>query len=200
MSWYLARIWIQVTPLRILWWEIGDLTQEPKCWQAPDGKRAMPSDPPPVGKGLKPHSKLPTEWRSGAKYAVRSLGKPVLTVVGAGGYPTPFPTKHASLSSDGFELQLFSTIPAPAQGKACLTFHHYVGKLTLQQNEIFVGSVSGDVERASFKVDHRLEPFSMNKPQLQIMIDMLKLRRRLLPRLKVEARRRGQPVPKVRFH
>ena len=32
MPWYFVRIWVQVTPLRILWWPAGDLDRQPECW------------------------------------------------------------------------------------------------------------------------------------------------------------------------
>ena len=35
MTWYFVRIWIQVTPLRILWWPDGDTDRQPECWEAP---------------------------------------------------------------------------------------------------------------------------------------------------------------------
>lgn len=197
MSWYFARIWIKVTPLRIRWWEGGDQSKEPKTWQAPEGTQAPPSDPPPTGKGLKRWDKPSSEWRSGAEYAAKSLGKPVLTIVDTDGYPVPFRTQGASLTSDGFHLRLFPTMPTPAQGKACLMFHQYEEKLTSQESKAFVGEVSGDAESALFKVDRGLSGFSMKGSQLRIMLLMLKLRRQLAPRLKAEARRRGQPVPKT---
>lgn len=199
MTWYYARIWIKITPMRILWWEGGDLDKEPKTWQAPEGTQAPPSDPPPVGKGLKQWDKPPSEWRSEAEYALRSLGKPVLTVVDSDGYPVPFRTQSASSSPEGFHLVRYPTTPAPAKGKACLTFHKHAEKFNWNENLTFVGEVTGDEETARFKVDRLLTNQSLKKSssQLQTMINMLKSRRQLTPRLKAEARRRGQPVPKI---
>jgi hypothetical protein len=198
LTWYLARIWIEVTPLRILWWQGGDLSREPKTWQAPSGTQAPPSDPPPSGKGLKPWGTQPTEWRSWAEKAVETMGKPVLTVVDSLGYPVPFRTQGASLASDGFNLSLFSTAPAPAKGKACLIFHHHDEKFAWQENVAFVGEVSRDVQSAFFKVDRRLTTTTFRGSQIKMMLFMLKMKRQLAPRLEPEARRRGgQPVPKI---
>ncbi|MDQ4059347.1 MAG: hypothetical protein M3124_09530 [Actinomycetota bacterium] len=34
-AWYLTRIWIEITPLRIYWWQHDRLDQEPRSWVAP---------------------------------------------------------------------------------------------------------------------------------------------------------------------
>lgn len=198
MTWYLARIFVKVTPMRILWWEGGVLSNEPRIWQAPDGVQAPDSDPPPVGLGSKSSNSPLTEWRSEAEYAVKSLGKPVLTVVDGDGYPVPFRAQHASMTADGFHLELCPHTPAPAQGKASLCFHLHDEKFSWNENKTFVGEVTGDVETAFFKAERLLEGQSLKKgSQVRVMLNMLKLRRQLGPHLKPEARRRGQPVPKI---
>jgi hypothetical protein len=200
MTWYLARIFVEVTPLRILWWEGGDLGKEPRDWHAPDGMQAPDSDPPPVSKGSKSLNSPLTKWRSEAEYAVNSLGKPVLTVVDADGYPVPFRTRHASTAADGFHLELSPQTPAAAQGKASLCFHLHDEKFSWNENKTFVGEVTGDADTAFFKVDRLLAGQSLKKgSQVKVMLNMLKLRRQLAPRLKPEAQRRGQPVPKSRM-
>ena len=35
MDWYWARIWIEVTPVEVIWWPHGDLTHPPQCRRAP---------------------------------------------------------------------------------------------------------------------------------------------------------------------
>ena len=42
---YLARIWIEVTPLKLLWWPEGDMGATPQQWHAPEGTQAPSSDP-----------------------------------------------------------------------------------------------------------------------------------------------------------
>lgn len=198
MGWYFTRVWIHVAPLRILWWRAGDLSREPKTWQAPKGMQIPPSDPPPIGKGLKRWDSPPTEWRTSAEHAVAMLGKPVLTVVDSDGYPVPIRTNDVSLDAKGFQLSLCQTSPAEAQGKACLTFHSHDDEfISWQENLVFVGQVSGNAQSASFKVDRRLTSISLKGPRLQIMLDLFKLGRRFEPRLKIEARRRDQPVPTI---
>lgn len=199
MSWYFARIWIKVTPLRVLWWPGGDLSQSPKTWQAPAGTQAPPSDPPPTGKGLKRWDKPPAEWRSEAEHAVQSLGKPVLTTVDGEGYPVPARVRDASLNGAGFDLQLWPGTPSPAEGKACLTFHRHDESFTWQENVVFVGQVEGEVGSAFFHVDRRLTSVSFKEgSQLWTMLYFFNLRRKFSPRLQREAERRGQPVPEVR--
>ena len=48
MKGYIARIWICVTPLKILWWPGGDMEQRAREWRAPEGVQVAPSDPPPA--------------------------------------------------------------------------------------------------------------------------------------------------------
>ena len=79
LQWYLARIWVEVTPLRILWWPDGQLDTAPEQWEAPAGTTAPPSDPAPTGKALGVWKDAPRDWRSGATFAVQQLGDPILT-------------------------------------------------------------------------------------------------------------------------
>jgi len=48
LTWYFARIWMEVTPMRILWWPLGHLGEPPRGWRAPAGTPAPPSDPAPA--------------------------------------------------------------------------------------------------------------------------------------------------------
>lgn len=199
MGWYFPRIWIEVTPMRVLWWPGGDLSRAPEMWRAPTGSEAPLSDPPPRGKGLKRWDRPPAEWRSGAEYAVVSLGKPVLTVVDDQGYPVPFRSRNVSLDSRGFRLELWSTRPAPARGKACLTFHRHDAGMSLQENMVFVGQVWDEEGLTRFDVERRVTSVSFGEgSMLWSMLYFLNLRRQLAPRVKREAARRNQPVPKVR--
>src|SRR3954451_15838893 len=43
-AWYFARIYVQVTPLRITSWPGGRLDREPDVWTASEGTTAPPSD------------------------------------------------------------------------------------------------------------------------------------------------------------
>lgn len=197
MGWYFARIFVQVTPLRILWWPGGKMDQEAKTWTAPEGTQAPPSDPPPHGKALKPWDTPPTDWRAGAKEAVQSLGRPILTVRDADGFPVPFRVREVSLDQDGFGLSLFPTMPAAARGRACLTFHIHNEIFTWNNNMAFIGDVTGDKDSAQFKVKRQLASVSVSPNQVKLMWTMFNLWRRFAPRIKREAERRGQPVPTI---
>ncbi|HEX6304627.1 MAG TPA: hypothetical protein VFZ76_10590 [Anaerolineales bacterium] len=200
MAWYFARIWIKVTPMKILWWPGGDLSQAPNVWQSAEGTKAPPSDPSPAGKPLKRWDDPPQGWRREAEYVVKSIPEPVVTCVDSNGYPVPFRTQKASLKPEGFHLTLWPSIPETAQGKACLTFHRHDERFTWQENVVFVGQVSGNSEAVVFKVDRRITSVSFSEAsQLQTMLYMLRLRSKLAPRLKAEAERRGQPVPVIRL-
>jgi hypothetical protein len=197
MSWYLSRIYIEITPIRILWWEGGDLDQEPKAWSAPEGTTAPPSDPPPSGPGLKRWDDPPRTWRPEAEMALGTLGNPVLTAVDPDGFPVPMRTTGASLTPNGFELSLCSTAPAEARGRACLTFHRHDEALSWNSNLVFVGEAKPHADGAAFRVDRRITSISVKRSQVGSMLDMVRLWWKFAPRLKAEAQRRGQPVPKI---
>lgn len=129
--------------------------------------------------------------------AVEALGNPVLTVVDSDGFPVPMRTAGATLAPDGFELRQCSTSPAAARGQACLTFHAYDEALSWQSNLVFVGEVRLRGQEAAFRVDRRITSISVKPSQLATILEMMKLWWKFAPRLKAEARRRGQPVPKV---
>ena len=61
LDWYFARIWVEVTPTRMWWWDSETLTSEPGQWIAPPATTAPPSDPAPPGKHrLRGWSRRPT--------------------------------------------------------------------------------------------------------------------------------------------
>jgi hypothetical protein len=199
MPWYFGRIWIQVTPLRILWWPAGETESQPQIWQAPTGTAAPPSDPAPSGKALGVWKEGPTDWRSGAEYAVQNLGDPILTIVTADGFPLPFRVRNATLVPGGIRIHVPSGRPAPATGPACLTFHTHPELFTGQQNLVFVGQVQQEADGCIFSVERQLGDWSLVGSRLKATWDFMQNGRKLAPRLAAEAERRGQPVPKVRL-
>lgn len=199
MPWYLARIWIQVTPLRILWWPAGEIEGQPHMWQAPTETAAPASDPAPSGKALGVWKAAPADWRSGAKYAVQNLGDPILTIVTADGFPLPFRVRNATLVPDGIRVHVPAGLPASVTGSACLTFHTHPEEFTGQQNLVFVGQVQQEATGYVFKVERQLGDWSLAGSRLRATWDFFRNGRKLAPRLAVEAERRGQPVPKIRL-
>jgi hypothetical protein len=70
MTYYWARIWVQVTPTRILWWPSGAVAEPPREWHAPDGTVAPPSDPAPRGKQPPAWAEAPHDWRPTARRGI----------------------------------------------------------------------------------------------------------------------------------
>jgi hypothetical protein len=197
MAWYFARIWICVTPVRIVWWPGGDLNHTPQVWYAPEGTAAPPSDPAPTGDGLGAWMEPPQDWREGAAYAVRALGTPVLTVVDSDGWPVPLRTLGASATPDGFRLTLGTGMPLSPNGRACLTFHTHAAHFDGQENMVFVGSVTTEGTTAQFSVERRIGDWSLKGNLLTKSLGFLNKGRALRPRLEAEAARRGQRVPTI---
>jgi hypothetical protein len=201
MDGYFARIWIAVTPLRLLWWPEGDLEAAPRQWHAPEGTQAPPSDPPPrpLPRPHKPLTETPTDWRKDIAYAFDRLGTPIITVVDEDGYPVPFRARGGSLGADGVHLDLPSAMPVDARGRACLTFHTLKvqnGEMVSNENMCFVGELSGNRGDALFKVERCLPIFSFRRDPAGVVSLILGFYR-MRKRLEVEAARRGQSVPAV---
>ncbi len=200
-AWYWVRIWLEVTPARVLWWDHGDTDAPPNEWIAPEGMIYPPSDAPP--KGTKPPAwrEPPSDWRPSAAYAVQSLGLPVVTV-NNGNTPAAVRAKAITLAQDGFILTLPKCPPALMQGSACLTFHKHPERFTTMKNMMFVGDLHGDGVGAHFKVERRIADWSAGGGtgnRLAGMISFLRTGIQLTPRLKQEVARRDQPMPKIRI-
>lgn len=204
MTGYLARIWIEVTPLRILWWPDADTEKVPQEWRAPEGTFAPPSDPPPEPLTIsqRPLVTPSANWQKGIAYAFDKLGIPVLTVVDEAGYPVPFRVRSSSLKTNGAHLELPSAMPAEPKGRACLTFHAVTvkdGQQVSNENMSFLGDLSKDGEGVLFSVERQLPSFSAKLDSLKGYLNYFAIIRRTAKRAKVEAARRGQPVPSLRL-
>ncbi|UCD99441.1 MAG: hemerythrin [Chloroflexota bacterium] len=203
MNGYIARIWIAITPLKILWWPGGDIDQTARCWQAPEGIWVKPSDPPPAPfrNNYTPLEAVPNDWRAGMDYAFENLSVPVLTIVDAEGFPVPYRTAGGHITPDGVHLDLFPSMPAKAKGRACLTFHSIQienGEMIANENYAFIGEVHANGTSASFRVERQLPSASFRR-SLKGMISLGRMMMLMRKRLVIEATRRGQPVPVVRL-
>ena len=196
LTWYFVRIWVEVTPLQILWWPASDLSAQPQTWEAPHHVVLPKSDPEPQGAQPPAWIEPPITWRAGLKRALK-LGKPVLTATNADGYPVPIRVADARLEKDDLWLTLHAGTPLQPQGAACLTFHTHPEVFTGQENAVFVGNVSSSGNTAIFKVERQLADWSLAGTGIKQMLAFMGKQRVLAPRLKTEAARRGQPVPKV---
>lgn len=201
VDWYYARIWIQVTPTRMLWWPEGRVDEQPQEWTAPAGTNAPPSDPAPPGTQPAAWMEKPAQWREAAEQAVREFPFRDLTFVGADGSPICLPVREIAPDPGGFRLRVAHVPGADPSGSACLTFHTHNPNFTTQHNRALVGRISPAEDGALlFEVERPLGNWDISESRLGFMFDFLfRKGRRLRPRLKAEAARRGQAVPKVRF-
>lgn len=203
MAGYIARIWISIYPLKVLWWPGRNLDQKPEDWQAPHGIILPQSDPPPKALDVShpPLTEPPADMHNLLTHAAENLGQPVLTVVDTEGYPVPFRTAKCQVNSKGVQLGLHPAMPVKSNGQACLTFHDLQikkGEMISNENYSFCGEYYGNGQSGNFKVQRQL-PSASFKRGLGEMIALGKMMMRMKSRLQVEAERRGQPVPTVRL-
>lgn len=198
LSFYFARIWIDVTPIEITWWTSIALDHEPGRWLAPAGTTAPPSDPPPAGRQPPAWLEPPADWRPTAGKAVANLNQRDLAWVGANGFPLSVPVAGVEQTADGFALSLGEHLPGVPHGPACLTFHAHPASFTRQENHTFVGEISRIGPEYRFQVHRLLADVSLAGGRVANMLAFARSGRRLRPRLRTEAMRRGQAVPEVR--
>jgi len=201
LSGYLARIWISVTPLKILWWPGGNFSMQPQQWLAPAGTQAPPSDPPPrsLSRPHKPIVAPPADWGKELDQAIENMGPPTLTVVGDDGYPAQVKVRVASRQADGLELALPDSLPAPATGRACLNFYTLQVKndeMAANETVSFIGDVSGGNDRALFRVERQLPNLQIRGGLLGMLLNVMEMRS-FGKRAEIEAARRGQSAPKA---
>ncbi len=200
LAFYLARIWVEVTPIRIHWWPDGDLTRSPELWRAPEDIHLPSSDPPPDGPPSADRSLFssPPDWRPGLNSAIDEFGPPSLTIMDDHGWPTTIPNVSAESVSKGCLLQPARFPGIELEGPACLTFHEFAidDGQPYQRNRSFTGQARSTLDGVVFEPDRQLVSASLpNKAQLAKTFYKVWRMRKRLPH---EARRRRQPVPKVR--
>jgi hypothetical protein len=204
-AWYFARIWVGMTPLRVTWWPQGRLDVPPRVWTAPSGTVAPASDPAPAPAPRQDASSTASwrrpsdDWRPAAARAER-LGRPVLTVAGADGWPLPVRSVGVNRLPDGYEVELpvGAGVPANSGVPASLTFHQHDDPFRQQENVSLAGEVTTDGERATFTVQRALGDWSLAGGRWARTRAFLSAAPALRDRLQQEAARRGQPVPVVR--
>lgn len=196
LDWYYARIWVQVTPLRVLSWPGGRLDADPRRWAAPAGTVAPPSDPAPQGPSLPARETPPADWRPFADRTDR-LGAPVLTAVGEDGWPLPVRCRSAQRTLDGYLLRPPAGVSLAA-GPACLTAHTYSDVMDSQENVVLVGTLEpADGGLVHLRVERALADWSIVGSKFGRMAGFITKGRKLRPRLEIEAGRRGQKVPRI---
>jgi hypothetical protein len=196
-SFYYARMWIEITPLRIRQWADRELASAPHEWRLEPAPSLPGSDSEPPGRQPPPWKDVPQEWRATAARALRELPLADLTVVNAEGYPTCLPVCAGELIRDEVALRIGAGAPRLPDGPACLTVHGHDEQFTSQENHTLVGSLTSDAGAPKLRVERALANWSIAGGRAKIAVDFIRNGRRLAPRLKAEAARRGQPVPRV---
>jgi hypothetical protein len=198
MAFYWTRMWIEVTPIRALWWEDGDLGRPPIEWQAPAGTAAPPSDPAPTGPSSGSWTPGPgPDWRQRAAGALDRLGLPVVTLLAADGTPLPLPVRGAEATRDGYEVE----VPVGVElrdGPAFVSFHQHGPAMEHQENVGLAGTATVAGTAVRIRVDRALHDWTLSGRRGGAALAMLRARRRMAPKLEAEAARRGQPVPRFR--
>ncbi|MGA8744976.1 MAG: pyridoxamine 5'-phosphate oxidase family protein [Solirubrobacterales bacterium] len=197
MVFYYARIWVEVTPLRIRWWADRSLSGEAQVWTADPAQRLPQSDPTPPGRQPPAWLEPPQDWREITSRALLSLPLADLTVVGQDGFPICVPVSAGALQGDQVTLQVGPGAPELPAGPACLTLHGHDERFTAQENHTLIGVLSAGEGALDLRVERALADWSLTGNKLQRSLGFLRKGRRLSPRLKAEATRRGQPIPKV---
>jgi Pyridoxamine 5'-phosphate oxidase len=197
LAFYYARMWVEITPLRIRRWPDRTMAQEPQQWGLEPVPSLPESDPDPAGKQPPAWKEAPLNWRETAASALRRLPLADLTVVDSDGYPLCLPVKAGELAGDDVPLGLGAGAPELSAGPACLTVHGHDEHFTKQENHTLVGELALGPDGPRLHVNRALASWSITGSRARIAVDFMKTGLRLRPRLKAEAARRGQPVPKV---
>jgi hypothetical protein len=197
MVFYYARIWIEITPVRIQWWADRSLSAPAELWEMDPGLPLPESDPAPAGRQPPAWLKPPEDWRVVAAHALRSLPFADLTAVAADGYPVSVPVTAGALEGDVVALTAGPGAPELPAGPACLTVHDHDERFTTQENHTLVGSLAAGAGGLQLHVERALADWSLTGNRLQRGLGFLRKGRTLSPRLQAEAARRGQPVPRI---
>jgi hypothetical protein len=70
-AFYYARMWVEITPLRIRRWADRDLAAQPQEWRLEPLPPLPPSDPEPPGRQPPPWKEPPQQWREPASSSAR---------------------------------------------------------------------------------------------------------------------------------
>lgn len=199
LAFYYARIWVEVTPLHIRWWPDRSLASEPQSWHAGPDLHLPDSDRAPNGSQPPPWLDPPQRWREVAARALRELPFADLTVVGGDGFPICVPVATGGMNGTEVPLTIGAGAPELPQGRACLTVHSHDEHFSTQENHTLIGTFAQGDGGPCLHVERALADWSLTGNRFQRSVGFLLKGRRLAPRLKAEAARRGQPVPAVRL-
>jgi hypothetical protein len=184
--WYLARVFVSITPKHIRWWsDPGAMNAPPQEWRAPADTVFPPSDPEPVGAPSPAAAWPQPPWPEVAAAAVARGAPAHMALMDADGFPLPYPVRDVVLDAHGFRLRPPRGAPV-AEGPASLSF---AGR------EMFLGRAVADSEGVRFEVERALPLFPLAADFTEILYPKPETQAALMSRLRREAERRGQPAP-----
>jgi hypothetical protein len=186
---YWTQIFIEITPLRIMWWDTpAAMDGPPHVWNAPADTVLPQSDPAPTGTTKSPNWPV-RPWRDLATEIVAVPGMGAhLSLCDNDGYPLAFRARQVELVDNGFRLAMPRGLPWRGAGKGTLT---WAGLVT------FIGEAVADSGSTLFKVERAL-PQNPGMTNTEYVLQPPEdLYRKRMARLDEEARRRGQIVPPV---
>jgi hypothetical protein len=188
--WYWARILMQVTPRRILWWDRPATMDEPAhLWEAPADAVYPVSDPAPAGPPSAPSAwPQAADWRDVVRPFLDQGAPGHLTLIDAEGFPRPIGARSVRLTEAGFELDMPHATPWAAPGLGCLTFG---GRAT------FIGSATGRDTSWRLAVQRMLPVNPLVIDARQVLQPSPEVKAALMTRLEAELARRGQAMPVI---
>lgn len=187
-TYYLARIFIEVTPARIHWWpNRAAMSGPPEEWHASPGTRFPRSDPAPSG-AAGPAPDWPQHpWQALAERAANRGCDAHLTLCDPGGFPLPFRANEVERIDEGFSLTMPCSVPW-REGRATLSFMGW---------EVFVGDVIVKGRKHVIRVERALPILPLIENATAIEAPEPEVHRLMMERLQHEAQRRGQSTPLV---
>ncbi len=197
LAFYYARIWVEITPLRMLWWPDRSLAQPAKRWDVAPDVRLPESDPTPEGRQPPAWLEPPSQWREVAASALARLPLADLSTVDSEGFPLCLPVTASRMEGDEVPLGVGAGAPELKPGPACLTVHGHDDQFTGQENHTLMGELVTGAGEPRLRVARALADWSLDGGRAKKAIGFLAKGRQLRPRLQAEAARRGQPVPQV---
>jgi hypothetical protein len=199
LTFYYARIWIEITPLRMLWWPDRKLGVPALEWRADANLRLAESDPAPSERQSPAWLDPPSGWRDLAATALRELPFADLTVVDDDGYPLCIPVQAGDVDGEEVALEVGDGAPELPDGPACLTVHGHDAQFSKQENHTLMGEFRHGPAGPRLRVERALADWSLSGNRAQVAAGFMAKGRRLTPRLEAEAARRGQPVPTIKL-
>ena len=183
---YWSRVIIDVTPVRIWWWDKGSTDSPPNSWSAGASIAAPPSDPAPGAAASRPIEWPGLPWTEQAEQMMAEALPAHLTLLDEAGYPLPFRARSVARTETGFALELPEDIPLVLDGKATLCF---AGRST------FVGTVGRVPAGVTMHVERALPSLPTVRDLDALWSPGSETRAKLMARLVEELDRRGQALP-----